>query len=222
MQIRKILATPRSFAKEDDAPLRLLENAGFTVVRNVSGGILPKAEMIRQLSECEGVIVGVDPMDAEVIGSAKKLRAIAKYGVGTDNIDLDATKRRGIPVSVTTGANADAVADFTFALMLAAARRVVPIDRACRNRDWGKRTSLDVYGRTLGILGLGAVGRGVAKRAACGFGMTVLAYDPYWDESFASAYGIQQAQPEEIYHTCDFISLHLPLNERTKGMIGRM
>lgn len=89
-------------------------------------------------------------------------------------------------------------------------------------RDWGKRTSLDVYGRTLGILGLGAVGRGVAKRAACGFGMTVLAYDPYWDESFASAYGIQQAQPEEIYHTCDFISLHLPLNERTKGMIGRM
>ena len=75
MQIRKILATPRSFAKEDDAPLRLLENAGFTVVRNVSGRILSKAEMIRQLSECEGVIVGVDPMDAEVIGSAKKLRA---------------------------------------------------------------------------------------------------------------------------------------------------
>ncbi|MCL2616500.1 MAG: hydroxyacid dehydrogenase, partial [Defluviitaleaceae bacterium] len=105
-------------------------------------------------------------------------------------------------------------------LMMAIARRVIPIDKACRNRDWSKQTSIDVYGATLGLLGLGAIGKGVAVRAAAGFGMKVLAYDPFWDDAFAAKHGIQRAQPDDIYTQCDFISLHLPLTEQTGGMIG--
>ena len=218
--MKKILATPRSFAKEDKTPLTLLQNAGYTVIQNPIGQILTKDQMIEHLQGCVGVIVGVDPLDADVINSAQNLRAISKYGVGTDNIDLEAAKRRGIPVAITTGANSNAVADYAFALMMAIARRVIPIDKACRNRDWSKQTSIDVYGATLGLLGLGAIGKGVAVRAAAGFGMKVLAYDPFWDDAFAAKHGIQRAQPDDIYTQCDFISLHLPLTEQTGGMIG--
>ena len=216
----KILATPRSFAKDDQTPLRLLEDAGYTVIRNPVGQILTKEQMMEHLQGCVGVILGVDPLDADVINSAVDLRGISKYGVGTDNIDMEAAKRRNIPVTITAGANSDAVADYAFALMMAAARRIIPIDKACRNRDWSKQTSLDVYGARLGILGLGAIGKGVAVRGAAGFGMKVLAYDPYWDEAFAAKHAIRRAAPEEIYKECDFISLHLPLTDATRGMIG--
>ena len=218
--MKKILATPRSFAKEDKTPLRLLEDAGYTVVLNPVGKILTKEQMIEHLADCVGVVLGVDPMDADVINSATGLKAIAKYGVGTDNIDLAAAKSRGIPVSITTGANSDAVADFAFAMMMAAARRLVPIDKACRNRDWSKQTSLDVHGAKLGILGMGAIGKGVAARGAAGFSMKVYAYDLYWDQKFADAHNIRRSSPEEIYRECDFISLHLPLTDETRGMVG--
>ena len=218
--MKKILATPRSFAKEDDTPLKLLKAAGCTVVCNPVGQILTKEQMMEHLKDCVGVIVGVDPLDEEVIASAPGLKAIAKYGVGTDNIDVEAAKRRNIPVSITAGANSNAVADYAFALMMAVARRVVPIDKACHGRNWNKQTSLDVYGKTLGIIGLGAIGKGVARRGGAGFEMKVLAHDPYWDEEFATKHGICCATPEEIYRECDFISLHLPLTEETRGMVG--
>jgi len=216
----KILATPRSFAKEDQTPLLLLENAGYTVIRNPVGQIMTKAQMIEHIQGCVGVVLGVDPMDADVINAAADLQAISKYGVGIDNIDVEAAKCRNITVTITSGANSDAVADYAFALMMAVARQVILIDKACHNRDWSRQTSLDVYGARLGILGFGAIGRGVAIRGAAGFGMQVLAYDLCWDEEFAARHGIRRATPEEIYTKCDFISIHLPLTNETKGMIG--
>ena len=97
----------------------MLQAAGLEVVRNETGGILDKETMKAMLADCDGVIVGVDPMDAEVIAAAPKLKAIAKYGVGVDNIDLDAAKARDIKVSRTVGANSEAVADYAMALILA-------------------------------------------------------------------------------------------------------
>ncbi|MBU5234145.1 hydroxyacid dehydrogenase, partial [Vibrio cholerae] len=103
-------------------------------------------------------------------------KVISKYGVGTDNIDVDYCKANNIPVTITRNANADSVADFTFALMLAIARRIVEIDQSCRAMDWGKKTSIGIYGKTLGVIGTGAIGKGVIKRAH-GFDMDILAYD---------------------------------------------
>ena len=215
----KVLVTPRSFGKADPRSFAVLENAGLEIVRNDTGGILDKQALAAKLADCDGVVIGVDPLDADVLAAAPKLKAVAKYGVGVDNIDLAECERRGIKVSRTVGANSDAVADYAFALMLAVARRVVEIDGLCRRKDWSKLNGLDVYGKTLGLLGMGAIGKGVAARAK-GFGMKILAYDPFWDEAFAAGAGIERADPERIYREADFISLHVPLTDETRGMIG--
>lgn len=215
----KVLTTPRSYGKTDPKVFAMLRAAGLEVVRNETGGILDKEGMKALLADCDGVIVGVDPIDAEVIAAAPKLKAIAKYGVGADNIDLDAAKARDIKVSRTVGANAEAVADYAMALLLAVARKTVLIDQHCRQGDWKKITTRDVTGGTIGILGLGAIGRNVAQRAQ-GFGMKVLAHDPFWDEAYAKAHGITRAAPDEIFAECDVISLHLPLTPETENFIG--
>lgn len=216
---QKILVTPRSFGKEDPALFERLRGAGFEIVRNDTGGILTKAQMIEKIAPCAGVIVGVDPLDADVIAAAPYLRAIAKYGVGVDNIDLKAAAARGIKVSRTVGANAAAVADYAFALMLALSRKLMLIDRRCRSGDWSKITTSDVTGATMGLIGLGAIGKLVARRAQ-GFDMKVLAYDVAWDEAYAQANNIEFSQPERIFREADFISLHLPLLPSTENFVG--
>lgn len=215
----KVLVTPRSFGKSDDTPWDLLAAAGLEVVKNETGGILDKKTMIRLLADCEGLILGVDPVDSQVIAAAPRLRAISKYGVGVDNIDLAACEARGVKVSKAVGSNTAAVADYAFALMMAVARKILPIDAACRRGDWSKTTAIDVGGKTLGLVGLGAIGRAVARRAG-GFEMKVLGYDVFWDEVSASACGVEKASLERIYREADFISLHVPLTEETAHMIG--
>lgn len=214
-----VLVTPRSFGKTDPEAWNKLADAGYDVVRNETGGILDKESMKLLIADCEGVILGVDPMDAEVIAAAPKLRAISKYGVGVDNIDLSACEARSIRVSRAVGSNTQAVADYAFTLMMAVARKVLPIDTACRKGDWSKVTSIDVYGKTLGLIGLGAIGRAVAKRAH-GFDMKILGYDLFWDDAAAAKSGVQKVPLDQIYKECDFISLHVPLTDATTHMIG--
>lgn len=215
----KVLTTPRSYGKTDPAVFDMLEQAGIEVIRNTTGNIFTKEQMIENIADCDGVIVGVDPMDADVIAAAPKLKAIAKYGVGVDNIDLDAAKARGIKVSITTGANSEAVADYAFALLMAMARKVPMIDSECRRHNWKKITTRDVSRSVIGIAGMGAIGKLVARRARA-FDMEVLGYDVFWDEKFAEENGIKRATMEEIYEKADFISLHVPLLPSTRGMIG--
>lgn len=215
----KVLTTPRSYGKGMPELFEQLEAAGYEVVKNTTGGILEKEQMQKLLADCVGIIVGVDPLDAEVLACAPKLRAVAKYGVGVDNIDMDYCKAHNIKVSRTVGANSEAVADYAMALMLAVARKVPEIDRKCRKLNWGKITTRDVSHATLGLFGLGAIGRHVAVRAQ-GFGMKVMAYDPYWPEAFAREHNIECADAETIFKTADFISLHLPLTADTEGFVG--
>lgn len=216
----KILVTPRSFGKHSDEAKELLEEKGFEVVLNPYGRILTEEEMKKEIADVDGIIVGVDPLNAEVLSHAKRLKAISKYGVGTDNIDLDYCKQHNIPVTITNNANSDSVADFAFALMLAAARRLVEVDQACRRLDWGKKTSIGMYGKTIGVLGTGAIGKGVIRRAK-GFGMSILAYDIFKDDVFASEYGVQYVELEQIFKESDFISLHLPAVEETNNIINK-
>lgn len=215
----KVLVTPRSFGKTDPGLFTRLAVAGLEIVRNETGAILNQESMCRLIAPCSGVILGVDPLGAEVLAHAPLLKAISKYGVGLDNIDLEACKKRGIKVSRAVGANSDAVADYAFALMLAVARRVVQIDRRCHERDWSKVTTSDVYGKTLGIIGLGAIGQRVARRAR-GFEMRILAADPHWNAEFASQLGVARADIDKICAEADFITLHCNLDENSKNIIG--
>lgn len=216
----KVLVTPRSFGKNNPALFDQLTAKGLTVVRNDTGGILTEQQMCEKIADCAGLILGIDPVNQRVLDHAKELKAIAKYGVGTDNIDLEACQRLGIKVSRTVGANSNAVADYAFALMLACARRVNLIDRRCRQKDWGKITSIDLYGKTLGIVGLGCVGKCVAKRAQ-GFSMRVLAYDIYKDETYAKANNICYTDLDTLIAESDVITLHAALTPENHQMISK-
>lgn len=215
----KVLVTPRSFGKTNPDLFLRLERAGLEIIRNTTGGILDEAAMRKLIEPCLGVILGVDPMNAPVLDSAPNLKAISKYGVGLDNIDLDECRKRGIKVSRTVGANSNAVADYAFALMCAVARKLVLIDRRCHEKDWSKITSIDIHGKTIGIIGLGAIGKCVARRAA-GFEMRILASDTCWDGDFATQRGIARADVDEICGESDFITLHCLLNEDTRNIIN--
>lgn len=216
----KVLVTPRSFAKLDEEPIKRLEEAGIEIIRNPYGRILTKEEMKQFVSDVDGIIIGVDPLDKEVIDCAPKLKVISKYGVGTDNIDVAYAKEKNIPLSITQGANTDAVAEYTIALMLSVARKVVQIDNECRNLNWDKITTIDMNKKTLGLIGMGQIGKTVAK-CLSGFKMDTIAYDLYHDEEFAEKYGVTYVTSiDEVLQQADFISLHLPLNEGTKNIIG--
>lgn len=214
----KVLTTPRSFGKGNPDLFFRLERAGLRIERNTTGAILDEKAMKEKIADCDGVIVGVDPLNKAVLDHAPKLKAISKYGVGLDNIDLAECEKRGIKVSRTVGANSNAVADYAFALMLGVARRAALIDRRCRHKDWGKISALDVYGKTLGIVGLGAIGKCVARRAK-GFEMRILAVDEIWDDEFASANDIVRVDMDRLCQEADFITLHCNLTDSTRDIM---
>jgi len=215
----KILVTPRSFAKHDLKPYNMLLEQDYEVIRNPYSRPLSEEEIARAIKDVEGIIIGIDPLNKNVLKNASKLIAISKYGVGTDNIDMEYAREKGIKVSRTEGVNFDAVADFTMCLILAVARKIVYIDRQCRSNNWNKTMSMEVYGKTLGVVGTGNIGRGVIRRAK-GFEMNVLAYDVYHDEEFAAKNKIRYVNMEELYKKADIISLHVPLKKDTYKMIG--
>lgn len=216
----KVLLTPRSFGKYSKESYELFNKNGVEVITNPTGGILKEEEMKELIKDVDAIIVGVDPLNEEVLKEAKKLKVISKYGVGTDNIDIDYCKKNNIEVTITRGANSTAVADYTFALLLGVARRLSEIDKGCHLHDWSKKVSLDVYGKKIGILGLGAIGKGVAERAE-GFHMEVYGYDIYKDEEFIKNHNIHFTTIEEIMKECDFVSIHLPLTKETHHIIDR-
>ncbi len=172
------------------------------------------AKLVEKMHEAEGLLcLLTDRIDRAVIEACDKLRVISNYAVGVDNVDIEAASERGIPVGFTPDVLTEATADATFALLLASARRTVEGDavvRAGRWLTWEPTLLLghDVYGKTLGIVGMGRIGKAVAKRAE-GFSMEVL--------SRTSSDG---ASMDELLEQSDFVSLHAPLNSDTRGMIG--
>jgi glyoxylate reductase len=174
----------------------------------------PRTELLARVAGAGGLLsLLTDRVDAELLDAAPSLRAISNYAVGTDNVDLDLATARGIPVGHTPDVLTETTADLAFALLLAAARRVVEGDAAARRGEWpvwqpGGFLGRDVYGGTLGIVGLGRIGRAVARRAA-GFSMEVLHS------------GRRDGLPlDELLDRADFVSLHAPLTPQTRGLIG--
>jgi D-3-phosphoglycerate dehydrogenase len=163
------------------------------------------------------VVRGGTRVSARVIAAAPELRVIARTGVGTDLVDLEAATRRGIPVVVTPGAGAAAVAEGAIALMLALTKRLTELDRLVREGRWEERDAVevgDLAGATLGIVGLGRIGREVASRARA-LGIEVLAYDPY----VTDAGGIALVDLPVLFERCEFVSLHAPLTDETRGLV---
>ena len=164
----KLLVTTTSFNAKNNGPAarRLREFAAENsaeLVFNPRGRPLTEDELIPLLRDCDGYIAGLDFITKKVIDSCGALRVISRYGAGVDRVDLEAAKARGIPVCNTPGANAQAVADLALGLALCAARKIPTLDCKTREGQWVRSTGIELYGKTMGVLGLGAVGRGVAN-----------------------------------------------------------
>ena len=185
---------------------------------------LSQAEREPAARECDGWLVRVYPMPAAFIESAPKLRVIAKHGVGVDNIDVATATARGVVVTSTPGANSLAVAEHTVALMLALAKRLPESDRMVRedrfNQKFGLAT-VELSGKTLGLLGCGRIGSLVAGICRNGFGMRVLAYDPYLpDETLAGMGAERAASVADLAREADVVSVHTPLTPETRHLVN--
>jgi D-3-phosphoglycerate dehydrogenase len=183
---------------------------------------LPREELLRILPEYEALVVRSQVQaDAEAIAAGRKLVVIGRAGVGVDNVDIGAATRAGITVVNAPTGNTVAAAEHTMALLLAVARHVAAADASVRRSEWkrGELLGVELRGRTLGIVGLGRIGMAVAARARS-FEMELLGSDPYVTPEVASAHGIELVSVEELLARSDAITLHVPLTEQTRGMIG--
>lgn len=211
----KILITPTSMKPDSSSPaLDKLKSFADTLVFNPSGRPLTEEELIPLLKSCDGYLAGLDFVTRRVLEACPNLKAISRYGAGYDRVDISAAKELGITVTNTPGANAEAVGELAFALILSAARSIPYLNTQTKAGAWVRSTGMELKGKTLGIAGLGAIGKVVA-RCARGFDMKIIAYDPFINEAYCSEHGIQPCSFEELLKRSDIITLHLPLNQDT-------
>ena len=213
-----VLVTARSFGRAQPELREELEAAVGEVRWNDLGRPLDPAELREAVVGVDGVIAGVDRFDASVIETGGRLRVIARYGVGTDGVDLAAAAGRGIVVTNTPGANADAVAELAVGLMLALARHIPQGDRLIRSGEYRTLPGVQLGGRTVGLLGLGRTGSAVARRAVA-LGCTVMGFDPALSDPELSRAGATPAGQDEVVAAADFLSLHLPVTAATRDMV---
>ena len=214
----RLLVTPTSYGKNDVRLKTELEAQVGEVVYNPTGKPLTSTEVAHLLPGMDGYIAGLDGIDANALKTADRLKVIARYGVGVDNVDLVAAREKGIVVTNTPGANSVSVAELALGLMLALARQIPEAVEAVHQGKWPRYSGVSLEGKTIGILGLGAIGKQLARRLS-GFDCKIMAFDPFADTAFAKDHSIALATMEAVTEQSDFISLHLPLLPETRGIV---
>ncbi|HEY4238315.1 MAG TPA: phosphoglycerate dehydrogenase [Kofleriaceae bacterium] len=214
----RILVTTTSFQDTPGAHHDVLADSGFEIVR--ARGPLKETQLLELLAGegFDGILNGDDAITARVIDAAlPRLRVIAKYGIGLDSIDVAHAKARGVPVLFTPGVNHTTVAEHTFGLMIALAKHFWAHLRSTKAGDWKRHTGGELAGKRLALLGLGRIGKEVAKRARA-FDMTVVGYDVAWDDTLDIE---RAASPEAAVRGADIISLHMNLGAGNRGWLSR-
>ena len=221
MPSKRLLISARSFGKNDPAHVPTLQDAGFTIYECRETVDMDKSYLEELLPDIETWVVNAYPIDKTLMAKCPNLRLIIKHGIGVDNIDIPAATKRGIIVMNTPKVNPLPVADLSMTLLMCLTRRIVEAYQCVVSGDWKQFLGTGVYGRYLGILGLGQIGLAVADRAA-GFGMKILGYDPYAGERIkAQRSDIEVVGFHELLKRADFVSLNLPLSEETRGLMGK-
>ena len=183
---------------------------------------LSEAELLPLVKDVEAMVVRSETkITRKVIEAAPKLRVVGRAGVGVDNVDVEAATQRGIVVMNTPGGNTISTAELTFSMLMSLARKIPQANASMKAGEWNRKafSGVELYNKTLGILGMGRIGTEVARRAIV-FGMRVLAYDPYLTLSRANALQVELVELDEIFARCDFITVHMPMSDETKGMIN--
>ncbi len=215
----KFLSTSPTFGYYAPEPVEYLKSHGCEVELVPQQKKLSEQELIQIVAGRDAMVVGVEKLTEPVIKAAKKMKIISKHGVGFDNIDLKAASKAGIVVTSAPSANSDAVADLTIGLVVSLARHIPSADSAVKAGSWPRVVGVELYGKVWGIIGLGRIGKRVAKRAL-GFSMRILANDITRDEAFAKEFGVTYLPLDKVLAESDFISIHVPLDASTRRMIG--
>jgi D-3-phosphoglycerate dehydrogenase len=215
----RVLVSSTSYGKNDPWLKTDLEKQVGEVIYNPYGTPLTSDQVRDLLPGIDGFIAGLDCIDRNALEKADRLKVIARYGVGLDGVDLVAAKEKGIIVTNTPGANSSSVAELTVALMLILARQLNLAFSATQAGKWPRLAGISLEEKTIALVGLGSIGKGVAKRLR-GFDCRILAFDLYPDEIFAESNGIQLGELDYILGQADFVSLHLPLTLETKNLVN--
>jgi D-3-phosphoglycerate dehydrogenase / 2-oxoglutarate reductase len=216
----KVLIAPAPLVGIEGAFLQTLRAAGFEPIYPRVRGQLTEADLIEHLQGVVAALAGSEPYTRRVLASQPQLRAIARAGVGYDAVDTAAATEHGIAVTIAPGTNQDAVAEHTFAHILALAKDLIPQHLGTIHLKWPRRATLPLRGRTLGIAGLGRIGKAVALRGAC-FGMRLLAYEPYPDLVFAAHHGVKLVPLEQLFAESGYLTLHLPATEASRYLVNK-
>ena len=215
----RILLTTTSYQDTPGPHHDLLASSGAEIV--CARGPLSEKSMLEYAGDYDAFLCGDDVISQAVIQKAlPRLKIIAKYGIGVDKIDVDYATDQGIPVAFTPGVNHTTVAEHCFMLMLALSKKLIEHVEWTKQGLWKRETGNEIGGKTLGIIGLGRIGREMAIRAKA-FGMKVLAQDIYWPEAFAKEHHITRIENlDRLFSDSDFISLHTNLTAETQGLIN--
>ena len=216
------LITPETMLTPEAPYVGILQRGGFEVRYPadplLARGLLSQEATIAGLRGCHAVIAGGEFFTPEVVGALSDLRVIARAGVGYDRVNVPAATKHRKAVTITPTANHEAVAEHAFALLLATAKFVVRDDRGLRQGLWSRELTQPVRGKTLGLLGLGRIGRSTAVRGIA-LGMKVVACEKFPDHDFVRAHAIELVDFDALLARSDYLSLHCPLNEETQGLI---
>lgn len=218
--MKKILLTSTSFQDTPGRHQDALKATGFQI--DVLRGPLKEEVLLDVIAEYDGVICGDDAYTAAVIkkGQAGRLRVISKYGIGLDKIDLEAARACGVLVTNCPGVNHTTVAEHVFAMLLAFSRNIIPENAITREGRWQRITGHELFGKRLGVFGLGRIGKEVAIRAKA-FGMEVWAFDKFMDTEFVAKHGIQAVDSlAQLAEQVDVLSLHSFLDAESRGVIS--
>ena len=200
-----------------EAARELLTSAGFTLICNDTGRTLSREEQKAMIKDAFAVIAGTEPYDAEMLEGCKNLRVLIRFGVGTDNFDIKKLREMGVEVGVI--ANYNAVAEFALMLILSSMKNLPQLDRAVREGEWARFPMRELSGKTVGIVGFGRIGRRLAELLS-GFGVRILAYDPFLNKAEAEKRGVIGTGFEELLRESDVVSLHLPATPETEHLIN--
>lgn len=216
--LNKVVVTP-PMLKQFSAAFRALEQAGIPVVFNEGDYPMDAEGLAAFIGDAQAAIIGIDKVTGLVFERCPGLQILARNGVGYDNVDLEAATRRGVPVTIPTGANSVSVAELTISLIISLLRDVINRHLDLQNGIFKRNIGAEASGKTLGIIGLGQVGRRVATRAL-GLEMKVVAYDIEPDFAFGEKHGVPFLSFDEVLARCDILSLHVPLTRLTRNMIN--
>lgn len=196
---------------------KLLLDAGFEIISNDTGRILSRDEQKNLIKDAYAIVAGTEKYDADMLSVCKNLKVVTRFGVGTDNFDLETMRKMGVQVGVI--ANHNAVAEFALTLILSAMKNLPRYDAVVREGKWSRFPMRELSKKTVGIVGFGRIGKRLAELLA-GFDVELLAYDPYMNEAAAAERKVTPVSLDELLARSDVVSLHLPAMEQTYHMMN--